>query len=161
MQKFWRSYAILNTSFVGRYNIGCEIMHVFLVPLGKFCVLMIFKKMFVSPFVFVSVKVYFQQGWGRGWQGGENIKPFQLLLKWSSDFKSEWLRFTLHQWCCIVTLGIRAVLLQSVVTSCTLLLLFSDWNVSFFLKSCAWLAVFRGFRVMGSLKTIFTFFGMK
>ena len=55
MQKFWRSYAILNTSFVGRYNIGCEIMHAFLVLSGIFCVLMISKKMFVSPFVFVSV----------------------------------------------------------------------------------------------------------
>ena len=29
MQKFWKSYAILNTSFVGEYNIGYEIMHVF------------------------------------------------------------------------------------------------------------------------------------
>ena len=77
-------------------------MHVLLVLSGKFCVLMIFKKMFVSPFVFVSVGEKYESTFSTGglreagWQGGENINLFQLLLKWPSDFKSEWLRFTLH-----------------------------------------------------------------
>ena len=70
MQKFWRSYAIMNTSFVGRYNIGCEIMHVLLVLSGKFCVLMIFKKMFVSPFVFVSVGKKYESTFSTGGEGG-------------------------------------------------------------------------------------------
>lgn len=55
---------------------------------------MIFKEMLVNPFVFVSVgarcESTFSTGVRKGWQDGENIKPFQLLLKWSSDFKSEW-----------------------------------------------------------------------
>ena len=36
------------------YNIGYEILHVFLVHWGKFCVLMILRKIFVNPFVFLS-----------------------------------------------------------------------------------------------------------
>ena len=45
-------------------------MHVLLVLSGKFCVLMIFKKMFVSPFVFVSVGEKYESTFSTGDEGG-------------------------------------------------------------------------------------------
>ena len=45
-------------------------MHVLLVLSGKFCILMIFKKMFVSPFVFVSVGARCESTFSTGGEGG-------------------------------------------------------------------------------------------
>ena len=70
---------------MGRYNIGCEIMHVFLVPLGKFCVLMIFKKMFVSPFVFVSLgarcESTFSTGVREGMAGWGEYQAIPIIIE--------------------------------------------------------------------------------
>ena len=81
-----------------------------------------------------NVKVHFRQGVREGVGGWGRTLSHSNYWNDLFDFKLERQRFTLHPWCCIVTLGIRVVLLQCMVASGTFPLLFGDGNVSLLLS---------------------------